>query len=559
MAQTKLDEALVTYDSGAVARVASGTAVAIATLLSAPDAVALLPSSESVIGWFLRLLCIWLSAMVLWFAGYLSLMYLIAWLTKGVFVRADGIKLWRFGKPVPWQHVLAIGVEPQHLFSICFGLKPPARRLTLFVQNSPDGPVAPHSIPSIFFSEDKFTSLTTAVSNKVFGFAPDSQAVLLAPVSCLPLLKPSYKVLHWARIALSIVVACSLVSFLARKAVVNYFYNSGNCSLRAGQLESARQEYTTVTKLDPYFAVAWQNLGITEFRLGHVDTAQSCWQKALALKPDLVESKVSLAYLYINRRDFKKARDQLDRALRLAPGNVAALVDLADLQLRQGQTGQSVRTARMALSFDPDCKLALCLIARGRLRAGQAADAWTLLEGRKAKGGLESEPYCLLVKGEIAFALGRRTESRQLIKRVLEEEPGNSAALQDLAQLDMADKDWRQAEDLLVKAHELAAREPGPLLSLSELYLLQKNRGKSAEILAQAIALAGDDASALTRAARLSLDLARDEQARRLAERALQIESSDPECRQLLDKLSGKAAPQAVPRKSLNEYSGQRG
>jgi Flp pilus assembly protein TadD len=532
-------EQLFSYNLKAMAKMAQGTSVIIATLLAIPDAFALLPNSSSLLGWLLRLIAVWLSALILWFAGYLSMMHLVAWASKGIVIGEDGIKLWRFGKLIPWAKIKAVGVEPQLIFSHIFSLSPPAQRLSLYVQAKPGAKLTPQTIPSFLFQPAEFQALLNAICQRSFAFQPDSQNVLIARHDELPKLKSLYLLLGWARIGLSLVISFGLITFLGRKATVNYFYNSGNRAFNQGELVEARRNYEFVTKIDPFFAVAWQNLGGTEFRLGDSQNACKHWHKALALKPDLVESKVSLAYIYIQERQFTKARNLLNHALNLAPQNLAALTNLADLDMRLGHTRDAMMTARLVLTIDQGNQLATGLIAQGRLRIGKPGEAIALLNAREQRGTIASElPFCRLIRGEAAADLGQLDQAEQYFQDVISENPSNPSALQDLARVYIRQKRWTEADDLMARASFLAPYDPWPHLIRSNLYLLKGDKQDASSYVSKAEQLSEQDALSLAESARIELALGNHARARKLAERSFRIEPVTPQALSIIQILS---------------------
>lgn len=527
------------YNLKAIAKMAQGTSVAVATLLAIPDAFALLPNSSDPLGWLLRLIALWLSALILWFAGYLCVMHLVAWASKGISIEHDGIRLWRFGRLTPWQTIKAIGVEPQLIFSRIFSLNPPAQRLTLYLQSKPGGRISAQTVPSFLFHPAEFQSLLSAISQKTFAFEPQSQNVLIARFDDLAKLKTLYGLLGWARVGLSLLISFSLITFLGRKAMVNYLYNSGNRAYQQGDLAAARRSYELVTSIDPFFAVAWQNLGGTEFRLGDSSKACKYWRKALALKPDLVESKVSLAFIYIQERNFSAARNLLNHALHLAPRNIAALTNLADLDMRMGHTREAMMTARLVLTVDKHNQLATGLIAQGRLRLGKPAEALALLDALGKTSGASAElPFCQLIKGEAAVELGDIEEAEEIFQSLSSTNRSNPAPLLDLARVYIKKKRWSEADKLLERASYLAPYDPWPVLARADLWLQQGGRHNARMYLDRSERLSGQDAISLAESARMELALGDRNKARRLAERSFRLEPLTPQALSIIQELS---------------------
>lgn len=533
----EIDELVVHCEPRAMADLASRSAVAIATLLAIPDAIAILPESADPLSWFLRVVAIWLSALILWFLGYLALMFMVAWITGGVKLSNQGIELWRFGRLVPWRTVKAITVEKQAVFSHIFRLKPPAQRLTLYVQKRPQARMMPTSIPSFLFGVEQFDRLADTVSKAAFGFTPDSHEALIASAPDLPKLRKLYRLLGWSRIVVSVIIAIGLISFMGRRTAVNYYYNSGNQLFKCGDYTAAKRQYERAISFDPFFAPAWQNLGGTEFYLGHPSLARRCWLQALRIKPDLVEAKVDLSYMAMQERKFAEAREHLARALKLAPMDIAALINLADLDMRLGRVRSATTTARFILTRDPHNELATCLIAQGRLRMGNASGALQLLESRSAEHSRSSSTFCRLVIGETDMELGLDKAAENNLRSVLADSPSSPDALLDLARLKIRQQQLQPAEELLTRAKAAAPGDPRPLIMESDLALKANETARGEALLAGAMELPGQDAISLAKEAELSLKLGKDQQAIDLAKHSLAIEPMTVEAYTVLDQI----------------------
>lgn len=537
---------LIRYDPQALTRLSQGSSVVVATLLALPDSIALIPSSADPLSWALRVLKVWIVALILWFVGSLAMLHLVRLLSAGVRVDARGIRLWRLGHVIPWSRVQAVGLETQALFSRAFRLGQPARRMTIYLSRRPGALSFPQHVPSFLFKLDEFEALYQQLCRARFGFAPEPVDVLVCPAAELPHVKGVYRLVSINRMLLSVLIAVGLVFFLGRKAAVNFLYGSANKSFNAGYYEAARNRYRKVTSLDPAFAQAWNNLAGAEFRLGNFEKARQYWHRALLLKPDYVEPKVSLAYIYMQMRQFDKAKDLLERALRLAPRDNHALVNKADLYMRLGHTREAMRIARLVLTQvtaggqsgqDSAHHLANCLIAQGKLRLGQPAEALSLLTGEAGEQTLKyRETFCRLVAGEVYLALGKPAEAVELFESVLDDAPGSVDAMIDLGRARMALGRLQEADDLLHQAGQLAPNNPWPYLIRADLQLRVADPEFAAKLLGQALRQQ-QDARSLAAAAQLSLKLGMKEQAAELAERSTSMEGQTPEALGVKEKL----------------------
>jgi len=525
---------LLAYDPQALTRFSQGTSITIATLLAIPDAIALMAGSADLVSWALRLVKIWLIALILWFVGFLAVLHIVRLISGGMYLDEGGIRLWRFGRPLPWSGIQALSLERQEFFSRIFNLKPTARRLTIFLSKRPGALALPQHVPSFLFKPGEFERFYQEICLAKFKFAPAAADALICPGEALSGLKSTYRTMRAQRAVLSILIAVGLFFFLGRKAEVNYLYTSGNRAFQSKDYQAARLRYARATAIDPAFAQAWHNLAGAEFRLGHYDQARQYWQRALMLKPDLVEPKVSLAYLYMEQRQFGKAEDLLKRALRLAPRHSPALINMADLNMRLGRTRIAMKFARLVISLEPGNRAATCLLAKGKLQLGDPKEALAALVDEQHKNRLQfDEAFCRLVAGEAYLALGKLTDAARLFEAVLADAPENVEALTDLANVRAAENRLQEADDMLYQASEKAAYNPWPYLARAELQLRVSDPAFAEQLLQKALQQA-QDARSLAAAARLSLKLGRRKQAIELANRALAVEPMTPEAHGVL-------------------------
>ncbi len=525
----------------AMVNLALGSACTIATLLSAPDAVALIPSSPDPITWLLRVAGMWLSAFILWSFSFLGLLHLVKVLGSGILLDSQGVRLWRFGKRICWSDIKAVAVERQPMFSRMFCLKPVASRLTIYEQKpagrNPFGGkgkeaadtcrLAGHNIPSFQFLPDEFTCLLAHISQMSFRFLPDAQDVLIADESCRRALKTTFEKGRLQRLALSLLIAVSLISFLGRKAALNYTFNLANKDFRQQDYAAAANNYQIASAIDPFFAPAWDQLARSEFRQGKTEEAEAHWLKALSRKPDMVESKLGLSNIYMQRRQFDKARRLLEQSIRLAPRYTAAYLNLAELNLRLGRYPEAIKLSSMVLSQSEADPRAYGLLAQAILKLGDVNQAAMLLEeAREQDKKVSKFPFVRLVAGEILLAQGRISEAAGIFEELQKDTPLSGDLLLDLSRARMAQGRLSEAQELLAAASAGNRRDPVPVLLNCQLALMQNDQSRAKELLASAAALDLQDAPSLRSCARLFSRFKEDSRAKTFEAKAFEIEQA---------------------------------
>ncbi|MGH8230969.1 MAG: tetratricopeptide repeat protein [Steroidobacteraceae bacterium] len=129
--------------------------------------------------------------------------------------------------------------------------------------------------------------------------------------------------------------------------------------------EKAIEQFTTATRLDPHYALAWSLLaqawtGLSEEFLDG-DAAKQAYAKAraaadtaLAIAPDLADAHISRGYILMNvDLDPRGAEVEFRRALELDPKNGEALYMLGNLMATLGHLDQALAYTQQALATDP--------------------------------------------------------------------------------------------------------------------------------------------------------------------------------------------------------------
>ena len=465
-------------------QLAIGTCVVIASLLAIPDGVALIPQSTDLVSWILKVIGIWVSAAVLWFVGFLGILHCMSFLVKGVELNQDGIRLWRLARPIRWQYIDAVAMEPQYFFSKIFSLTPIAKKLTIFERKNSwrkgaEPHLVPHHLPSFLFAPAEFERLLADITKRKFDFEPSAPDVVVAEPSTFGRLKSVYGLLAWQRIALSFLIAFGLVTLLGRKAIVNYQYNSGNKAMRVKDYAVAKERYETASMVDPTFAAAWNNLANAEFSLGDFKNAEKHWQCALFYKPDFVEAKVSLAYFALQKREFAVAKDLIDSALSLAPLNAAAIVTRADYAMRIGRVHDAINDARQVLSDDPKRTgytryTAACIFAQGRLRQDNPAEAQKILDQyAPVKDPLARDgnniSFRLMVTSAVDRATNKLDDAKTAIDTAVQRAPESEEILIEKARVQIAMGDTEGAATTLDAAQRINSKDPWVYIVRTEL------------------------------------------------------------------------------------------
>lgn len=482
----------------------------IATVLAIPDAVALIPGATTITAWVLRIVSCWIAALVLWFVFFSLFLHVVRFLAGGVRVSDRGVRLWRLGRLIPFESIVALSVEPELAFTRIFSYNKPVRRFTIFTALK-HGPRAlrsilrPHYVPSFLFSQEDFEALTDLVGRSCALAEPRDPRSL----------EVTLKTIYWQRLLVSVLIGLGVTSFLVRKTVVLYSYNQGLRQFRSHDFVGAGASFQHALAVDPNFAPAWHGLAGAEFSVGDFAQAREHWETALRWKPDYVEAKVSLAYLCVQQRQFDRARELLEKALHLDPFNNAALLNQADLDLRTGHIRQAVRDARLVLSRSPGPKsrdgyMASCLLADARLLQDRPQEAarllapLTLSRDRLTEG--ENLTYRLIVGARTCLALGQLSKA-DMLSRMAFRRSQNVDTLLLMARVRTALGEYDVARRLIQRVSRVMPWNPWVYIEAARVNLASGDRMTALSNLESARQCRPSDSLSLWETGRLYLDL----------------------------------------------------
>ena len=323
------------YNLFAILKLAFSTALFIATLLSVPDAFAIFPSTPEVSTLLVRVVGIWLSVFIQWFLVFAGILLFLAGLAGPVIVDNVGIKLWRFGKPVPWGQIEGITCERAPALFRILPFFHSSSRLNFFVGG--EKRITVRNLDSLFFSENEFNCLFDLLALKTFNFTPDSKIVSLYRSESEKSLVPCHKSVALKRGFISAYIFIALVLFLSSQSLKYYMYNASAIDMNKKRLDDARQKLEFATRIDGNFALAWDRLARVSYRSGDLENARKYWLKAIEKNSEIVSARVGLSSIYIRKLEFSKAEAILNSVVESNPRHIPALLNLAQVNFKLGK------------------------------------------------------------------------------------------------------------------------------------------------------------------------------------------------------------------------------
>jgi len=276
---------------------------------------------------------------------------------------------------------------------------------------------------------------------------------------------------------------------LAELAMQNQKYDDGLASL------------DRVLARDPMNPEALLLDGRLQLAKGDHEKAVAAFEKMQNFYPRSPQGSYQLGLAYLAKGDVGKATDALNHAVAVAPEFVEARFMLANLNLRKGDMGTAIVALKQVLKLRPDFGQAQLLLADAYRGQGNFDDA--LAQYRQLEATNPRNPLPALLTGLVLVQQGKLEAARQSFTKALEMEPDYLAALEQLVNLDLKDKNYAAA---LLRVQDRVAKYPklaGGQMLLAKLYYSQKDMTHAEEALHKAIELQPDSPDAYFLLARI--------------------------------------------------------
>ncbi|MDH4154602.1 MAG: tetratricopeptide repeat protein, partial [Nitrospira sp.] len=192
----------------------------------------------------------------------------------------------------------------------------------------------------------------------------------------------------------------------------------GRMALTGRNGKDAVQAFRTVLHDQPELATVHYLLGQAYQLTGDLNLAKDSFERAVALYPDQVDAKRSLALLDSRSGRHQQARARLEELLKQRPHDVTALDMLMTLDMVTENWQDAERTLTRLRQVSGD-KQSVALLAEGRFYEAQRrlSEARQAYERAVAVAPNEPEPLLSLVKVEVA--LGEVARARTRLESIL--------------------------------------------------------------------------------------------------------------------------------------------
>lgn len=137
--------------------------------------------------------------------------------------------------------------------------------------------------------------------------------------------------------------------------------------------------------------------------------------------PDLVSGRLSLAKAYLRKKEFTKAKGELQRVLNLVPNQSKALELFGQI------SGEAPKGARHLFEEQRE-------EGRGFNQVGSLTEELSC--SKRSQAPLETTRWQTITMAKIYTAQGHRDQARQVYQAILAKDPQNQEAIQGLKQLE---------------------------------------------------------------------------------------------------------------------------
>jgi tetratricopeptide (TPR) repeat protein len=154
---------------------------------------------------------------------------------------------------------------------------------------------------------------------------------------------------------------------LRRREQARVPYNSGLELVARGSYLDATKEFREAALLDPGFAEAQYNLGVTYQKLDAHEKAIGAFERAIRLRPRKPDYHYAIGGSFFHQGRYADAIKAFERTLDIDPAHLKAQYSVAAAYEKNGDTGRAIAEWEKYLELDPESDWAQR--ARARLAA----------------------------------------------------------------------------------------------------------------------------------------------------------------------------------------------
>lgn len=246
--------------------------------------------------------------------------------------------------------------------------------------------------------------------------------------------------------------------------------------LRHGDRNGALRAAQTLAGEFPRQPVPHNILGGVHLALDDRPKAREAFKRAVELDGKFVMALLNLALVEQRERNFKAAREHLNRALQVEPRNIDAMVKLAQIEEQENRQAAAIDWLEKARKADSTALTPRLLLARYRLRLGQAEDAEVI--GLEAVATQPSNSLALLLLGDAQMARKAYDRAQITFESLTRAQPKDPAGFLRLGTVNLQRQQFAAARQNFRRAMEL---QPDLFAAVASLAALEMRDAKPGE------------------------------------------------------------------------------
>lgn len=221
----------------------------------------------------------------------------------------------------------------------------------------------------------------------------------------------------------------------------------------------------------------WALIGAAERRLGHLDSAQDAYEKAVRFEPWNRDAQLGLADLALARKDWRRRVSILRRMTEIEPENPWIWIELSEAYVRSNQPARALASAERALSVDPQSADALLWKGIALMAARRQREAIEMLN-KSLQGKLLAPRWAWSSLGETYYGLKLYPEAIAAYREALKLAPEDRGVRGSLG---VALKDGGYFTEALTIFEKLKAESPDDAFAWRQIgfvygYLVQPDK-----------------------------------------------------------------------------------
>jgi tetratricopeptide (TPR) repeat protein len=137
------------------------------------------------------------------------------------------------------------------------------------------------------------------------------------------------------------------------------FFNIAQSFDSQGKYTEALKYYDYVLEIEPNYALAWNNKGVTLYKMGKPKEALTCLERALGINPNYADAWYNRGATLYSLNKYDEALNSFNNAVKLNPDDAEAWTNRGLILLHKlGQYDEALKSFNRALEINPDDTLA---------------------------------------------------------------------------------------------------------------------------------------------------------------------------------------------------------